>query len=91
MRNRHPYINAELYTMKMEILYYVEEKLIKRVKFLFKDEFFFITNFIENLYIEEIIKWTDIIFFFKISRKLYIKDRFLYIKEIGGSAHDIFL
>lgn len=52
MRNRHPYINAELYTMKMEILYYVEEKLIKRVKFLFKDEFFFIINFIENLYVE---------------------------------------
>lgn len=52
MWNRYFYINVELYIMKMEILYYVEEKLIKRVKFLFKDEFFFIINFIENLYIE---------------------------------------
>lgn len=52
MWNLYFYINVELYIMKMEILYYVEEKLIKRVKFLFKDEFFFIINFIENLYIE---------------------------------------
>lgn len=52
MWNRYFYINVELYIMKMEILYYVEEKLIKRVKFLLKDEFFFIINFIENLYIE---------------------------------------
>lgn len=52
MWNRYFYINVELYIMKMEILYYVEEKLIKRVKFLFKDDFFLIINFIENLYIE---------------------------------------
>lgn len=52
MWNLYFYINVELYIMEMEILYYVEEKLIKRVKFLFKDEFFIIINFIENLYIE---------------------------------------